>query len=373
MKNGGRKINIRMKHEITIISVIAGLFMWTMDAACFTKGSFMDAFILNVPMKELSFRILLTVIFISSGVLMSQMFSRKEAMQEQIVQAKKEWEETFDIINDAITIHDKDFNIIRANKAAEKMLGVPFQVLLSRKCYRSYHGTDYPPESCPSCKTLNTGVPSVTTTYEENLKKHVEIKALPRYDRDNTLIGVVHVVRDITDRMQAEEQLRSMSLKDDLTDLYNRRGFFTLAEQQKKVASRMKKGVFVLFADLDGLKEINDTYGHKEGCSTLMEAASILRECFRESDIIARLGGDEFVVFSMENEGNSDAGMISRRLQQRIELRNAQQRGRSRLSMSIGIAYCPQDKAYSLEDLIHRADALMYDQKKKRKGDRCCL
>jgi diguanylate cyclase (GGDEF)-like protein/PAS domain S-box-containing protein len=357
-----------MRHEITIISVIVGLFMWTMDAACFAKGSFMDAFILDVPMQELSFRILLLTIFISSGVVMSRMLSKKEAMQEQIIQAKKEWEETFDIISDAITIHDKDFNIIRANKAAEKMLGVPFQVLLNRKCYRSYHGTDYPPDSCPSCKTLNTGVPSITNTYEENLKKHVEIKALPRYDTNNALMGVVHVVRDITDRVQAEEELRSMSLKDELTGLYNRRGFFTLAEQQKKVASRMKKGVFVLFADLDGLKEINDTYGHKEGCSALMEAAAILRECFRESDIIARLGGDEFVIFSMENEGNSDAETISGRVQHKIELRNAQQSNRYRLSMSVGIAYCPPGKPYSLEDLMHKADALMYNQKKTKKG-----
>jgi len=289
-------------------------------------------------------------------------------MKALIVQAKKDWEETFDIINDAITIHDKDFNIIRANKAATEMLGAPFRDILSRKCYRSYHGTDYPPETCPSCKTLVTGVSSITETFEPSLGKNVEIKALPRYDKKNTLIGVVHVVRDITDRVRAEEELRSLSLTDELTGLYNRRGFTALAEQQKKVANRMKKGIFILFLDMDGLKEINDNFGHHEGCTALMDAANILRKCFRESDIIARIGGDEFVVFSMKNDQDINARIICERLQQHIESHNANRRGHYRLSISSGVVYCSPDKPRSLADLLKEADELMYEQKKIRKG-----
>jgi diguanylate cyclase (GGDEF)-like protein/PAS domain S-box-containing protein len=368
----------RNRHGVICISLVIGLAIWIMDAAIdaafFSKGFspgkklFLDLVIWNVPGNRLFFRVLFVATFVFYGVLMSILLSREKEMQDLIVHAKEEWEETFDIINDAITIHDADFNILRANKAAEKMLGVPFQVLLSRKCYLSYHGTDCPPTTCPSCRTLFTGVPSTTETFEASLNKHIEIKALPRYDRNKTLTGVVHVVRDISGRVQAEEQLRSLSLTDELTGLYNRRGFFTLAEQQQKVAHRMKKGSFLLFADVDDLKAINDAFGHQEGCKALVEAATILKESFRESDIIARIGGDEFVVFSIENDLNSNAGTISGRLRQKIESLNAKRSDCYRLSLSTGVAYYSPDNPRPLSDLLNEADASMYAQKRMRKN-----
>ncbi|MBI5632335.1 MAG: diguanylate cyclase [Nitrospirae bacterium] len=305
--------------------------------------------------------------FIALGLVISLLISRQTQMQALIVQAKKDWEETFDIINDAITIHDKDFNIIRANKAATEMLGASFQSLLSKKCYTSYHGTDHPPETCPSCRTLATGVPSVTETFEANLNKHLEIKALPRFDGTKQILGVVHVVRDISKRVEAEEELRSLSLTDDLTGLYNRRGFMTLAGQQQKLALRMKKGFYILFADLDGLKDINDSMGHSEGCHALFGTSVILRECFRESDIISRIGGDEFAILSVENNGEGGAEAISARLQKKTDEYNERSSCRYRLSLSIGIVYCGPDCRRPITDLLHEADQLMYEQKRARK------
>jgi PAS domain S-box-containing protein len=131
--------------------------------------------------------------------------SHKE-MLEQIAKGKREWEETFDTINDAITIHDNDFNIIRANQAAEEMLGVSLEKMVMHKCFRAYHGMDEPPVQCPSCMTAKTGIESTTEIYEPHLEKYLEIKALPRYGENKDLIGVVHVVRDITGRRKAEEK-----------------------------------------------------------------------------------------------------------------------------------------------------------------------
>lgn len=362
---------IRKENGIVVLSAVIGLAIWVIDAAMdatfFLEGSFLNLVILDVPGQKLHSRVLLLTSFVAFGVVVSLLMSRQEHLRGLIEQAKKEWEETFDIINDAITVHDSEFNIVRANRAASHMLGAPFDVILGRKCHLSYHGSDYPPDTCPSCRTLATGVPSISEIFEENLNRHLEIKALPRIGRDNRVIGVVHVVRDISERVKAEEQLRSLSLTDDLTGLFNRRGFITLAEQQQKVSFRMQKGFYILFADMDGLKDINDAFGHQEGCTALIETAGMLRACFRESDIIGRIGGDEFVVFIMEN-AESRADVISERLQARIDEYNARSNCRYRLSVSTGVAYCGPESHRSLTDVMHEADQLMYAQKMYRKG-----
>ncbi len=131
----------------------------------------------------------------------------REQAEKELIESKNNWEDTFNTINDAITIHDRDFNIERVNSAAERLLGKSVDELLGNKCFRSYHGTDRAPEGCPSCLTLQNGIPSVTELFEPHLDKYLEIKALPRHDRQGALVGVIHIVRDITERKRAEEAL----------------------------------------------------------------------------------------------------------------------------------------------------------------------
>ncbi|MBI5664314.1 MAG: PAS domain S-box protein [Nitrospirae bacterium] len=134
--------------------------------------------------------------------------SHRKKMEEQLFQITHDWEDTFNTITDMITVHDKDFNIIHANKAAEKILGLPFLDVSPTKCYRFYHGTEGPPEGCPSCECLKTGISSVNEIYEPHLKMFIEIRAIPRFDSRNNLTGLIHVVRDITERRKLEDQLR---------------------------------------------------------------------------------------------------------------------------------------------------------------------
>lgn len=122
--------------------------------------------------------------------------------------ALEDWIGIFNTINDAITIHDNDFNIIHANEAAEKMLKSSSREILSRKCYQSYHGTDRPPKVCPSCKTLKTGKATAAEVFEPHLNKYVEIKALPRINKKGKITGLIHVVRDFTRRHVMEEDLK---------------------------------------------------------------------------------------------------------------------------------------------------------------------
>jgi two-component system, cell cycle sensor histidine kinase and response regulator CckA len=131
---------------------------------------------------------------------------RKRA-QEEILQAKRDWEDAFDSITDMITIHDKDFNIVRHNKAAAQALRLPDCLSSDRvKCFEYYHGTGAPPEGCPSCRCLLTGKQAVFETFEPHLNIFMELRAIPRLDATNRLTGLIHIVRDITERKRGEEE-----------------------------------------------------------------------------------------------------------------------------------------------------------------------
>ena len=183
-------------------------------------------------------------------------------------------------------------------------------------------------------------------------------------DRNGAML--VRAIRYAIERHQLQMALRAMALVDDLTGLYNRRGFQTLARQHMKMADRMRKRVSHIFVDLDGLKEINDSFGHREGDLALIEAADLLKETFRESDIIARIGGDEFVVLALETVGLAQEHWVTR-LQENLTRRNERPERRYRLSLSMGIAYYDPDFPCPLDDLLDRADALMYEQKRTKR------
>ena len=172
-------------------------------------------------------------------------------------------------------------------------------------------------------------------------------------------------LRNITDRKKAEEALKNLSLKDELTGLYNRRGFFLLAEQGLKTAQRMGKEMLLIFGDLDNMKGINDTFGHKEGDQALLDTSLILRETFRESDIIARIGGDEFVILAMKGPETSAEKLISR-LEQVLNEHHLQTKRSYTLSLSLGIAYFDPIHPCPIEVLLTQADQLMYENKSKR-------
>lgn len=139
-----------------------------------------------------------------SGMMMDVTDRRKA--EDAIASAKRDWESTFDTITDMITIHDEEFNIVRSNRAAADMLGLPWAQMGRAKCYSYYHGTDCPPANCPSCESLRTGQSSVEERYEPHLGKYLEIRAIPRVDDSGRVRGLIHVVRDITERKRAEEE-----------------------------------------------------------------------------------------------------------------------------------------------------------------------
>jgi len=176
-------------------------------------------------------------------------------------------------------------------------------------------------------------------------------------------------VRYAIERHRMREELRSLSLVDELTGLYNRRGFLVLAEQQQKIGRRTRRGFLLFFLDLDGLKQINDSYGHKEGDRAIVKASEVLKEAFRGSDIIARLGGDEFAVLAVE----ADTGAAQRPL---LELEHELKELKIRkelpypISFSIGVARSNPNNDESIEQLLTQADAFMYEEKRSKRRAR---
>jgi putative nucleotidyltransferase with HDIG domain len=136
--------------------------------------------------------------------------AERKQSDEMLRQSRQDWMDTFNTITDTITIHDKNYNIIRANKAAVKTLNLPNSLMnVKAKCYQHYHGTNEPPGNCPSCVCLRTGKPAVSEVFEPHLNSHVEIRAIPRFNMNNQLIGLIHVVRDISDRKKKEELIQT--------------------------------------------------------------------------------------------------------------------------------------------------------------------
>jgi len=194
-----------------------------------------------------------------------------------------------------------------------------------------------------------------------------EFKIAP-YLRTVMFMVVAYVTKSlVTEREQLEYKLKTMSITDELTGLYNRRGFFTIATQQMNVAERSKKEMLLFSADLDNMKQINDTFGHQEGDCALIEIASILKEVFRKSDIICRMGGDEFAVLAIDTT-NTTREVLMKRLDTILEACNRRQGSKYQLSMSVGVVHYDPGNPSSIDELMAQADVLMYEEKRKKKN-----
>ena len=178
--------------------------------------------------------------------------------------------------------------------------------------------------------------------------------------------GAVLLLRDITERMRMEEELQIRSTTDELTGLCNRRGFLSLFQQQLRLSERHGRGLLLFFIDLDGMKSINDTFGHAEGDHALVWTAELLRKTFRSSDIIARMGGDEFAVVAVEAEP-SCVEIMMERLTGNLQVINSLSNRSYSLRFSIGVTYYDPAEPLTIDEMLKRADAAMYEDKESKK------
>jgi diguanylate cyclase (GGDEF)-like protein/PAS domain S-box-containing protein len=268
--------------------------------------------------------------------------------------------------DDSIYLVDKGCRYLYINKNHIKRMGISGTQYIGQK-YDEFH---LPEESEWFSESINMVIKtgsSMRNEYKSPKDNRYYLQTLsPVKDTDGNIAAVTIISKDITERKIVEKKLHTQAFTDELTGLYNRRGFFTLAEQYLKIIKRQGKVVFLLYTDLDNLKEINDEQGHKEGDQALVDFANILKENYRESDIIARIGGDEFVVIPVGTEGDC-VDIITKRLNKKLEAFNAKGEQYYKLSASAGIASFDPENPCSLDELLAKGDQLMYENKNRKK------
>ena len=175
---------------------------------------------------------------------------------------------------------------------------------------------------------------------------------------------LMRAVRCAAKQYMLQAELGNLALTDELTGLYNRRGFMAMAERQMRLGRRTGRGMLLFMMDVDGLKQINDSFGHLEGDRVLKRTAEVLEETFRDSDVIARQGGDEFAVLAIEAAGHSER-TIQARLFDGLDSINAEQ-SHYEISLSLGFARFDPRNCTSIGKLMAKADQAMYEQKRRR-------
>jgi diguanylate cyclase (GGDEF)-like protein/PAS domain S-box-containing protein len=276
--------------------------------------------------------------------------------------AERERERTVRILEnmtDGFIALDREWRFTQLNAPAERLLARPRGALIGTDArivlpehennvfYQQYR------------EALESGEPAVFEAHSHLADAWYQVHAYPSAE------GLSIFFRDVTERRRHVETLQSISLNDELTGLYNRRGFLTLAEQQCRISERTLRHFILVFLDLDGLKQINDTLGHAAGDRAIVEVAGALRSTFRESDIVARLGGDEFAALMLDTHTSSTPALLER-LDCAIQERNAAGLP-FHLSLSCGVAGFDPHAACSVDDLLRDADHAMYERKREKK------
>ncbi|HXL52120.1 MAG TPA: diguanylate cyclase [Gemmatimonadales bacterium] len=176
---------------------------------------------------------------------------------------------------------------------------------------------------------------------------------------------LAHALRLAIERNRLHSALLDLALVDDLTGLYNRRGFLTLATRDLRLARRGNETLLVAFADLDDLKGVNDTAGHAGGDRALRDTAALLRQTFRDSDLVSRIGGDEYAVL-VRHSGPESAEVLAERLKRQVRDFNRRGARPYQLSISLGFAAHKASTLGSVAGLLDRADRALYRDKRRK-------
>jgi diguanylate cyclase (GGDEF)-like protein/PAS domain S-box-containing protein len=302
----------------------------------------------------------------------SKLYNRlllQQKLQQELNESHAELDQIFNTAADGMRLVNLDWEIKNANKTFASLVNLPLEQLIGQKCYEVFSGPNCHTDNCP-LRLILKGAEYIEDESErvssDGTTSTCLVKATPFYNISGELTGIIEDFRDITDRKRLEQQLQSLSITDELTGLCNRRGFMNLAQYQLDYVKRGGGEVFVIFADLDNMKWINDTLGHEAGDKALVLTARLLRTAVRDTDIVGRMGGDEFAILLTSASSSDSEAIVLARLKHELAGINKGLPPEQQITISFGIAHDPGGA--SLEELLVLADAKMYAVKSRKKA-----
>ena len=293
-----------------------------------------------------------------------------ERSESRLTASQRRYRLLFEVSNDAVYLHGLDADgeptrFVAVNDAACSLFGYSREELLGL----TPRAIDASPAPGNLRRIMQRLLVEERIVYEtmrhtrDAADVPVEISS-SLSDVDGELL-VLSISRDISGRKETERRLERLTLHDDLTGLLNRRGFYVMVPEYAKRAKRGGATVSLLYADIDGFKRVNDSLGHKRGDEVLSAVADVLRETFRETDLIARLGGDEFCVVA-SGEPDTDPVVLERRLDAALVAASA---GLDvEISLSHGTVVTDWRGLADPDEVLTRADMLMYEAKRRRQA-----
>lgn len=293
---------------------------------------------------------------------------RKRA-EHDLAEKESRYRDLFDYSQGMICIHDLDGTLTTVNPAAAASLGYANDELTGKNLRDLLQEENRSEFDLYLRQIENEGIATGLLALVSKQGKQL----VWRYN--NILASepgkepyVLGHAQDVTELLAAQNALKNLSLTDDLTGLYNRRGFLTMAEQQIKLERHAgtARGLVLMFADLDGLKKINDTYGHEAGSDAIIEFSKVVKSALRTADLVARWGGDEFVILSIGSK-DEHVGLMSQRIDDKLREYNSTSGKPYALACSIGLAPVPTEGNRTFESIIAEADKAMYAEKRRRK------
>jgi len=295
---------------------------------------------------------------------------RKKA-EEFLQKSQQEFAGLFRNNPEALVYVDEKGTILNINPCFTELFGYTLEEIKGRNID---DGMIHPPDEMEEAKGI-TEKALKGDFYCETIRKKKDSTLFPvslsisNITINGKLKGAIATYIDITERKKLEEDLEKLAHYDTLTGCCSRGHGLALLEQQIKTANRKKNSILLLYLDVDKLKEINDTFGHKEGDKVLKEVVQLFKSTLREIDIICRIGGDEFLLI-FPDSSLDDASLIKERLSKNLEKLNQSLNEFYKISFSIGLSYYNPSDPLSIEELIKIADVNMYKEKKKTKEEK---
>ena len=301
---------------------------------------------------------------------LNHFIAEQKRISKALVESEEHFRNAFDYAAIGMALVSPEGKWLRVNRSLTEIVGYSEPEMLVSDFQSITHREDLGNDLAEIYRLLSaeTLTSQVEKRFTHQLGHDVWVSNSASLVRDaqGRPLHFIFQIQDFSERKRAEAAIKSLSLADELTGLYNRRGFHAFCEQHLSTLRRTNKGIVMVYADLDGLKKINDTLGHREGDRALIKTAELLKETFRSSDVLGRPGGDEFTILAAVDPDGGVEKLISR-LEQKFENYNALKTSPYELSISIGVARLTPDTTESMEDLMAHADAAMYENKRRKK------